>query len=720
MVLMVFANNISAAEPGRICGWVRDAVTKRPLIAANVYLKDTHIGSTTDDNGNYCIRGIPPGQYQVRIEVIGYRYFTSNIVNIHPGDCQQLNCYLQPEAITFKEGVTVTATRGPNLITEVPASVDVIRDKDLEMSNPQNLAEALQNLQGVFIKDFGGLGNTKTISLRGSTSEQVLVMLDGQRINNPQTGQVDLSSLSVDGIERIEVVRGGNSALYGSDAIGGVINIITRKPSEREGVSGSAKITLAAFNTQSFESNLSLNRQQISLISSYRYLQSANNFGYTDPYGVRRTRENSDICSHDFFLKSGIRFGDLHRQQTLELSWKYYQSERGAPGSIDNFYRRARMWDRANQVNFLYAGKIFNLLNDLRVQIYYHNSWNRYKNDEMLVPTDSRFTVDTYGLEVQMHSVLQAQNSLTYGGGFRADQMWDYQQADKHQRLSYYLFLVNENTWHPRVMRIIKSGSLIPSLRADRYSDFGYRLSPKIGAIMNFGERWQSSIKFNIGTSYRAPTFNDLYWPADAWTQGNPDLKPEYGFDWDAGLRLQYPLINGLFFESTYFQNRMKDLIIWQEHSGKWRPENVDKCLIRGVENSLNCRPLENFLSLQVNYTYLLARNLSPSHTEYNKILVYRPRHTMNVNVSSAFKNINLNYQYNYTSRRFTDKSNIWENSLAPYNVSDVGLNLKYPLWKVYCDFALQIKNIFNEEYSVIKNMPIPGREWRLSLKITF
>ncbi|HRU93217.1 MAG TPA: TonB-dependent receptor plug domain-containing protein, partial [Candidatus Marinimicrobia bacterium] len=200
------------------------------MVGVNVYLKNTSIGTATNDAGFYKIENIPLGQYQICVEMIGYEKPPVKYVKIIANQNLELNFELNVQVIDFQESVTITATRGHNLITEVPSSVDVIKMEDLEVRNPQNLAEALQNLQGVYIKDYGGLGNTKTISLRGSSSEQVLVMLDGQRLNNPQTGQVDLALIETEGIERIEVVRGGNSALYGSDAVGGVINIITKSP----------------------------------------------------------------------------------------------------------------------------------------------------------------------------------------------------------------------------------------------------------------------------------------------------------------------------------------------------------------------------------------------------------------------------------------------------------------------------------------------------------
>ncbi|MBU0529923.1 TonB-dependent receptor, partial [bacterium] len=120
--------------------------SEQPLIAVNVYLKNTFIGTATDHDGNYHIINIPPGKYEIVVDIIGYMKSKRQIVDINAGDIINLDFSLHPEALSFKENITVTATRGHSLITEVPASVNVIDQQELELKNPQNLAEALQNI----------------------------------------------------------------------------------------------------------------------------------------------------------------------------------------------------------------------------------------------------------------------------------------------------------------------------------------------------------------------------------------------------------------------------------------------------------------------------------------------------------------------------------------------------------------------------------------------
>ncbi len=709
---------VSAQETGQITGTVKCVDSEQPLIAVNVYLKNTFIGTATDHDGNYHIINIPPGKYEIAVDIIGYMKSKRQIVDINAGDIINLDFYLHPEALSYKENITVTATRGHSLITEVPSSVSVIDQQELELKNPQNLAEALQNILGVYIKDYGGLGNTKSISLRGSSDSQVLVLLDGQRLNSPQSGSVDLGQISLEGVEKIEVVRGGNSALYGSDAIGGVINIISKKhDKEGQNFTGGVKLGVGSFETYSTEPSLSFRVKNTNILASYRYLSSIGDFPYTDNYGNQATRLNSDIVSGDIYIGINHEYGDPHYQKNLTLTYKHYEAEQGAPGTIEPYYYNARMWNRNNKISALFTGKIFNLFHNLRIQSYYYDSWYKYKNDETTGGILSKYTTQTYGNEVQFNSVLGPMVSITYGTGLRYDENENTITKDLNKQTSYYIFLVNESVFC--LDSYLQTISFVPSLRFDSDSkNLNNIVSPKFGTIFNFGEEWISSLKFNIGKSYRAPTFNDLYWPEDAWTIGNSDLKPEYGTDWDIGLRLQYPIINGIYFEACYFESNMTNLIIWQQVD-KWMPLNVDKNRNRGIESSFKISPIKDYLDISANYMYLDARNLSDSPTSYNKILVYRPKHTLNTSLTLNLKHIRLNYQYSYVSRRFADASNTWGNSIDPYAVSDITMNYNTKIIMNKIRFSFKIKNIFDNEYRVLKNMPVPCREYRFSMEVS-
>lgn len=720
LLAVVLALPVSGvAGTGQIKGTVSNRETNEPLPAANVYLKNTHVGCVTDKEGNFLVDQIPAGEYILVAHYIGFAE-ESKIVKVTEGSILTLHLKLKPSPYDFSDPITVTATRGVSLASEVPASVNIVKASEMENRLSVNAAEALQSIQGITIKDYGGLAGVKSISLRGSSSEQVLVLLDGQRINNPQTGQVDLGQVPLESIKQIEVVRGGNSALYGADAVGGVINLITDDGSHsRPGYTGSVKMTNASFQTWALESFVKYLHNQWQVHSSANILSAKGDFPFKDNYGAERTRKNADVLSKDFYLKAVRNFGRVESNRKLDVSMKWYDAERGAPGTIEPYYYHARQWDSNRLFNLLFTSKVFNYLNDLRFQAYYYDNWNCYENDESLTPIRSEFRAKTAGSELQMGSILNPNCSLTYGLGFRVDYMTDYEAHVDRERTNFYLFMLNQSTIRLDG-RWFKSIVFVPSLRYDQNSDYRDNLAPKIGAVINTGEEWKTAFKANIGYSYRAPTFNDLYWPEDAWTKGNSALKPEHGYDWDSGLRLQIPWLNGISLESTWFQNRMVDLIIWaQNDQALWMPENVDQSLIRGVENAFSFKPLAKYWQLSGNYTWLDARNLSGSALEKDKLLVYRPKHTLNLFSDLTLHDFSLSYQFQFTSRRYADKTNYWYNSLEPYSLSTLGCSYSWKMNTLGLNASLQVRNLFNTDYRTIKNMPMPGREYRCAVKLT-
>ena len=650
--------------------------------------------------------------------MMGYESITGRIIQLQPGESKELDFFLKPTGLNYPEKIVVTATRGNSLTSEVAASVDVIERDLIEISNPQNMGELLKNIQGVFIKDYGGIAGNKTISLRGSSAEQVLVLLDGQRLNDAQSGQVDFSGLSLEGIEKVEVVRGGNSALYGADAVGGVINIITRKNVEKNGISGSARYLLGSFETQSLESSLNFQKKKLGGSISYKKLISEGNFSYLDIDGTKKFKINNDIDSDDFFSRFYLSMGSPYFQRRLELSYKYYYAERGSPGTIELPYYTARLWNRNEQLNGIFSGKAFNFRNDFRLQAYAHRLKSHYWNDEEFVLIDSHYQNSSYGGEGQLQTILPSNFVLTYGGGYRHDELDSPEFPEDHFRDSFFFIFQDESLFELDSSRMMKSVSLIAALRFDNFSDFKNHLSPKFGGVFNFGQEWQTSLKWNIGLSYRAPNFNELYWPPDAWTQGNPALKAENGFDWDLGLRMRYPVLNGTALDLSYFNITLNDLIQWQSVGQIWMPMNVDKARNQGLEASLTLEPIRGWLSLNLNYTFLDARNLSADSTLYNKYLVYRPEHSLNFSVSSTWKMFTLKYDYQYIGGRYADPVNA--EYLESYCTSDIVLSVNHILGKWKPQLSFQVKNIFDESYEIIRYQPIPGREYRLTVGITF
>lgn len=719
LIILLFAYEAGFAQKkSKLYGYIFDSQTGIPIEKACILMEPGNLGAETDQDGIYFVPDLAAGEYEYTVMMIGYNSIEGKRIILKSGESKEMNFFLDPVILSSSDGIVVTATRGKSLTSEIPASVDVISAEKIALKAPQNMAEVLDNVQGVFVKDYGGLTGVKTISLRGSSSEQVLVLLDGQRLNNAQNGQVDFSTISLEGVEKVEIVRGGNSALYGADAIGGVINIITKKDNTDKGFSGSAKYALGSFESQAMHASINYQQKRFGGSVSYRRLSSKGNFSYIDPYGNEQEKKNNDLISDDFFSRFNFIIGDSLFEKRIDLSYKYYASERGSPGTTDVPYYYARLWNKNHEANAIFSGKVINLLNDFRLQGYVHSSNSRYINDEGTVNIDSRYKNGTYGFEGQMRTVLNTNFVFTYGAGIRQDWLNSEEFPDDHSRESYYVFIQDESNFTWPAHSTLTSISIVPALRLDSFSDFGTHVSPKIGGVFNFGTQWKTALKWNVGISFRAPNFNELYWPADSWTVGNPDLKPEHGYDWDLGIRFRYPILTGLSMDITYFSISMKDLILWQSVNQIWMPLNVDKAQNNGVELNVSLEPFWNMLSLTTNYTFLDARNLSDEMTVHNKTLVYRPKHTFNFSLNFNWEDINLGYDLSYVGRRYVTPANTVY--LDPYNVSDIQMVYQRQFGKLRSIFSFQVRNIFDQKYEIIQYQPIPGREYRASINITF
>jgi outer membrane cobalamin receptor len=705
--------SLSSQQGGRIYGTVSDQQTGRPVESVSVYLQPVSYGVETGSDGCYELNGIPAGTYQIVISRIGYRNISNQNITINAGSELEFDFSLQPTILSDGEGIVITATRNPSFSNSLPASVDILDRVKFEHQQPENLAEVLNNLPGLQIKDYGGLSGIKSISMRGSSAEQVLVLLDGQRLNSAQSGQVDFGSLSACGIERVEIVHGGNSALYGADAVGGVVNLITGREYIKPGLGASFNMMQGSFNTRSLQGTLQLKKEKYSTDLSYHVLRSRGDFEYTDLNGQKQKRENNDLFSQDLFARANFEFGDLRLAQKLNLAYKFYYTEKGSPGALSYPSRTSRLYNRTDQINAQYSRKLFNALTDLNVQGYAHFGWNRFNSYDYSVHDENSSHNGTYGLEAHIKTIESAAQQTTFGLGTRYDWMKGSNFPSDHSRVLYYLFIQDEIEYGFADKSATPSVRLIPALRFDVFSDFGSHLSPKIGSLIRLGTSWDIAIKANSGFVYRAPIFNELYWPEDDWTKGNPHLRAESGYDWDLGLRLLPAELVQTTLEFTYFQVSMHDLIVWQFQNQKYIPQNVDRTLSSGIELNAGLKPLNDVVFINYNYTYLSAVD-----QKTHNILPYRPRHTGNLSLILSWMGFKLELQSQSVSSTYADADN--KQKLDPYTIYNLIFSARLPLKPVEPRLSVQVNNLQDRRHQIIQNYPLPGREVRLNLGVAF
>lgn len=579
------------------------------------------------------------------------------------------------------ERIVVTPLGTEQSYGETSRSMDVIEKKDLESVYLQNISKPLNRLTSVSVADYGSLGALKSIRLRGSTAEQVLVMIDSRPINDPRSGQGDLHQIPVDTIERIEVIKGPASSVYGSSAIGGVINVITKKPSKKP------KTTIeSGFGTfKTFHESLSTSAK----IKDFGYL-----FNYTYDSSLGH-RDNSQYRSHNWTTKLEYRIGE---DNNIYFNGGYFEDKTGTPGPIyapdlDDF-----QFNFKNYLDLKWMAQIFENAN---ISLRGYQNVDRLEFIESYAPllnkTASKAKVR--GLVVQYDQEFFEFYKIIIGFDGK-DNKLNSSTAGKHRYIVRSPFLENE-------IRIGRDLNLNLGARWDDYSNFDKESTQHAGFTYEVTKG--AKLRANYSKGFRAPTFNDLYWPSSRSSSGNPDLRPEKGWTWEGGFDLEYA--NGLNISTTYFTSKLKGLINWAQGAGKiWRPSNINSAQIDGTEFKTIVPLLKN-LNLDFGYTYLNAMD-----TRTDKYLTYRAKNKFDFGLTyekdSKFK---VRFYGQSLGRRYVDtsNSNLLKEDLIAY------LDMSYKMNNNLTSFV-GIDNIFNKKYSRVYDYPMPGFAINGGMKVDF
>jgi len=616
--------------------------------------------------------------------------------------------------------VVITDSRIETLMKNAAGFVSVIRGEEIR-GRLETVSEAVGWAVGTNLLPYGSLGAITSNQLRGSTNDQVLVLLDGVRLNTAQGGGFDLGMLASAPVERIEVLRGGASALYGTNAVGGVINIVTRRPTEKPenhlDLSWGSDLSFQGFNTYTASLGRSQKLRNLSYQFDFTHQQSEGNFqlgpySYQNPAGNEIKRmDNNAYQSEALFLRLGLD----RKAQTFELTNDFYQGRKELPGMIpDSPTPEAEQKDLRNLVSL--SGRQsgwWGVDSTLGGRIYFGVQQRNYFDNVYVLPEyPEKHTNYGLGGEIKLDYGLGSRQLLTVAPEIKREWIESSRYLEGHQRITTSIFLQD------RVNLFSERFFLVPAFRFDYHDDFGGAWSPKIGAVMVLLKDLR--LKMNAGQSFRAPSFDDLYWPEDAYSKGNPDLKPEKAFNLDGGFSFQIEKKFAL--EMAGFYNQIKDLIQWAPGNtpdGKWAPENVGKAQFWGIESNLVIRPF-SFLSLTTNHTYLQAQDHSGRPGENGKNLIYRPRNRINVSLDGSWKIFRAFGEVKWVDRRYTGFPDPISNKdlfLESYGLFNLGLGMTI---RKNVKVVAKIKNITNERFEEMKGYPQPGREYALSFSTRF
>lgn len=566
-----------------------------------------------------------------------------------------------PELVALAP-VIVTATRTAVTADETLASVSVITREDIERQQAVTVDDALRNLAGITFSRNGGLGNNTSLYLRGTEADHVLVLVDGIRVGSVTVGQTAFQDIPIDQIERIEVVRGPRSSLYGADAIGGVIQIFTRRgggelrpyASVGAGTHSTSRVTAGISgggdNSWFNATFANLDTQGINACSAPDAFRGC--FAVEPDQDAYRNRSGS--------LRLGHRFDN---GADVDLSWLRTRAENEFDGTFVN--------ETKTEQQVLGARLRFSPMERWKVTLAGGQSQDNSDNylNSMFM---SRFDTQRDSFSFQNDLALAADQVLTLGYDYLKDQVDSTTTFTETSRS-------NDGVFGQYLGRFGRH-DLQGSLRYDDNQQFGGKTTGNAAWGYAFAEGYRVTLAY--GTAYKAPGFNDLYFPFF----GNPDLQPEESRSIEAGVSGTYSAWR---WQVNAYENRIDDLIAFD--IATFRPQNVDEARIRGVELVAS----GTYAGWQGSASVTLMDPKNESNGPNNgKLLPRRAEQSLRIDLDRAFGQFSVGATFVAEGRRYDDLANTVR--MGGYGVLD--LRAEYRPQK---DWALQVRvnNVFDKQY---------------------
>jgi len=648
------------------------------------------------------------------------------------------------------EGMTVTATRVPTPLSEVPIAIEVYTAEEIEESGASDAGQLLESGVGVEKRDYGYVGSVASISIRGSTANQVLVLVDGRPVNSISLGMADLTEIALDDVKRVEVVRGPVSSLYGANALGGVMNIVTGARSDEPSVKGRAEF--GSHGMEIYSGSASSSWKGLGLHLSARRRRTDGERDNSDYRGERLSAKMTYTANER--LEAGLA-GAL---ETFEV---------GLPGpvpeeSVSPTYGNegvSSLFDRQKNfkafLDFSLGAKLREGV-DSRIKLYYDRrdmdiysvyegfdmgSFKTFKaveSDEYVmsnVGTGIQFDTRplpgirlVFGVDAVLSDLDAVQAITNDSTGEVAETRWS--PADTTAGL--YV----ETDWRPW-------GGLgvLGSVRYDWSQAYGVRANPSLGLVYPVDRN--ARVKLSFGRAFRAPTLNDLYWPESAFAGGNAEVRPEDGFGGE--LRVEYEPVQSVAVKASVFAREVDDLIEWSpDEAWVWRPANVNEFSSRGLEIELELWPIDD-AKVRGHISYLSATERSEETIGYDEYFLplygmverraaFRPETEGSVRASyRAPFEFDLLLDLDYTGRRVSywqqvdTTGGLWkpvtrEKWLGSRLIASAGLG--FHLGPEY--LFLRVDNIFDKEYCeqfgyalLDRDYPGSGRTFSYGMKVT-
>lgn len=764
LALILFLSGFTLADnqPGTISGLVIDKESKEIVNSAAIRVNNSETGvvqkTESGLSGNYVFNNVPPGTYVLSVTRLGYEdYFTD--ITIEASEQKILNLYIVPAKIET-EKINVTATRTEQTLQKTPSSIFLVTSDEIKSKNKITFDQVLEDVQGVTINRTSGI-NVSALSIRGSSDvagggigNRVLLLLDGRPSLTGDSKGALWALIPVSIIERTEVVKGAFSSLYGSSAIGGVVNVITKKPTYKPYTA----INLNAGFYEKLSDSLKFSDKLLSFKGiNILHSNTVKKFSYLLNLDIKQNDGYAEQTGYNFYSGLGKFTYDLFGNRDLEVTLQYTNSNsdyphywRVDPGryadpyKTNPFYLGDKLEKETQSIDISYNA-VANSKTKYSSRFYYYKLYSKSiynpKNPVAIEYGQPGQAFDNFITSYNFGNISQVDYNINdrhylIGG---IDLQWNVVRSSPAEILygdqqQYNLGAYAQEQWN----MVMKNNKTILSTTIGGRFDYNkfigsfeeMKVSPKLSLLYSPDSKSpvldNTSYRFLVGKAFRAPSIAELYFKKELFGGFNfvynPNLQPEDMTSIEVGFRKQFKSRFNL--DVSFFFNLYENLIqyvnIGPTPLGPFQVQNVAKAQVRGFEFYIDYNSDIHMFSekfgygFEFDYTYLDARDLSAGRSD--DILPYKPRHLLN-------SNINLNYygfNFNLNARYVSDVEEVYFYKYEePKAYFLLNMKLSKTLGKnVSLFFA--INNMTDKFYQELERIAAPNRNYNAGINIEF
>ncbi|MEA4918271.1 TonB-dependent receptor plug domain-containing protein [Proteiniphilum sp.] len=651
--------------------------------------------------------------------------------------------YAQESIDTLKLPEVMITERYNNREIRSSAPVQILSGDQIRYLHTLQLSDAVKHFSGVTIKDYGGIGGLKTISVRSLGAHHTAVTYNGVTITNVQTGQIDIGRFSLDNVEQVSLYTGQNDQIFMpatafASASSLVIQNIKPQFDKGERINGKASVKAGSFGlfNPSLSTNIRLSNR-LAITYAAEWLTSKGEYPYLLHYGNKgdstslERRNNTDV---DNLRLEGALFADFSANTKGDLRAYYYQSERGLPGATIFYntknYSQQRLWDRT----FFVQGNMEHIFSRkwiVKGNAKYNRGYLRYLDPAY------------QGAGGKYEDIFNQQE--TYGGVsvlYRAFERLSFSASSDLSSATMHAERKNFTTPTRLTSRSVMAAKWIgeqvmattnllythtfESARNGEAADNRSKLSPYFSISVKPFAETDLHLRAFYKNSFRLPTFNDLYYPA----VGTRDLKPEDTHQLNAGITYASLLENNS--DSRFsvtldaYRNQVKNKIVAYPGSNLhvWTMVNVGKVIITGMDLSAEgIFSLKDQVQLFLggNYTFQSALDMSdPSKSTYKHQIAYTPRHSGSGRAVLQLPWLDVGYTLLWSGERYSNNYNGKEFRMKGYSDHALSVSRDFPTCFGSIDLQLEALNLLDKNYEIVRNYPMPGRSFRINASFTF